>query len=89
MLETLMAFPPATLLAFLAGALVLNLTPGSDVLFALESKPPLRVALGAALQHMLAIVPRLEFVEMAEIARGRHVRRPATAASWRRRAAPP
>ena len=28
---------------------------GSDVLFALESKPPLRVALGAALQHMLAI----------------------------------
>ena len=28
---------------------------GSDVLFALESKPPLRVALGAAIQHMLAI----------------------------------
>lgn len=37
MLETLMAFPPATLLAFLAGALVLNLTPGSDVLFAIAS----------------------------------------------------
>ena len=37
MLDTLMAFPPATLLAFLAGALVLNLTPGSDVLFAIAS----------------------------------------------------
>ena len=28
---------------------------GSDVLFSLESKPPLRVALGAAVQHLLAI----------------------------------
>jgi len=32
--ETLLAFPQATLLAFLAGALVLNFTPGADVLFA-------------------------------------------------------
>ena len=30
-------------------------TGPSDVLFALESKPPLRVALGAAFQHLLAI----------------------------------
>ena len=29
--------------------------PGADVLFPLEAKPPVRVALGAALQHMLAI----------------------------------
>ena len=28
---------------------------GSDVLFGLEAKPPLRVAMGAALQHLLAI----------------------------------
>jgi xanthine permease XanP len=28
---------------------------GSEVLFDLESQPPLRVALGAALQHLLAI----------------------------------
>ena len=33
-----------------------NWTPGgSDVLYGLESKPPLRVALGAAVQHLLAI----------------------------------
>ena len=32
-----------------------KMSDGSDVLFALESKPPLRVALGAALQHLLAI----------------------------------
>ncbi|WP_082872928.1 LysE family translocator [Rhodobacter xanthinilyticus] len=37
MWDTLMAFPTATLLAFLAGALVLSLTPGSDVLFAVAS----------------------------------------------------
>ena len=30
-------------------------TGTSDVLFALETKPPLRVALGAAFQHLLAI----------------------------------
>lgn len=30
--------------------------PGADVLFPLEAKPPVRVALGAALQHMLAAV---------------------------------
>lgn len=37
MLDTLMAIPLGTLLAFLAGALVLNITPGSDVLFATAS----------------------------------------------------
>ncbi|MFC3061782.1 LysE family translocator [Paenirhodobacter populi] len=37
MLDTLMAFPPATLVAFLLGALVLNFTPGADVLFATAS----------------------------------------------------
>lgn len=37
MIETLMAFPTATLIAFLIGALVLNLTPGSDVMFAIAS----------------------------------------------------
>ena len=35
--DTLLAFPQATLLAFLAGALVLNFTPGADVLFATAS----------------------------------------------------
>lgn len=35
--ETLFAFPAPMLLAFLAGALVLNLTPGADVLFATAS----------------------------------------------------
>jgi xanthine permease XanP len=29
--------------------------PGSDVLFPLEARPPVRVALGAAVQHLLAI----------------------------------
>ncbi len=35
----------------------MNETPcdGADVLFGLEAKPPLRVAMGAALQHLLAI----------------------------------
>ena len=35
--DTLLAFPPATLLGFLAGSLVLNFTPGADVLFATAS----------------------------------------------------
>nr|HPJ57723.1 solute carrier family 23 protein [Kiritimatiellia bacterium] len=29
--------------------------PGADVLFPLEAKPPVRVAMGAAVQHLLAI----------------------------------
>ncbi|HEY0212867.1 MAG TPA: LysE family translocator [Paenirhodobacter sp.] len=37
MLETLMAIPLGTLLAFWVGALVLSITPGSDVLFATAS----------------------------------------------------
>ncbi|HEY0275602.1 MAG TPA: LysE family translocator [Paenirhodobacter sp.] len=37
MWDTLMAIPVATLLAFCAGALVLNFTPGADVLFATAS----------------------------------------------------
>lgn len=37
MIDTLLAFPPAVLLTFLAGALVLNLTPGQDVLFSIAS----------------------------------------------------
>ncbi len=37
MWDTLMAIPAATLAAFMVGALVLNLTPGSDVLFATAS----------------------------------------------------
>lgn len=37
MLDTLMAMPVATLVAFLVGAVVLNLTPGADVLFATAS----------------------------------------------------
>lgn len=35
--DTLLAMPQARLLAFLAGALVLNFTPGADVLFATAS----------------------------------------------------
>lgn len=37
MLDTLMAMPAATMIAFLLGALILNLTPGADVLFATAS----------------------------------------------------
>ena len=32
-----------------------KIADGSDILFGLESKPPLRVTLGAAIQHLLAI----------------------------------
>lgn len=37
MWDTFMAFPAGTLAAFMVGALVLNFTPGSDVLFATAS----------------------------------------------------
>ncbi len=37
MLDTLLAFDPATLAAFAAAALVLYLTPGSDMMFAIAS----------------------------------------------------
>lgn len=37
MWDTFMAMPNAVLLAFMAGAIVLNLTPGADVLFATAS----------------------------------------------------
>ncbi|MBD3787498.1 MAG: LysE family translocator, partial [Sphingomonadales bacterium] len=37
MIDTLLAFPPSVLWTFLAGALVLNLTPGQDVLFSIAS----------------------------------------------------
>lgn len=37
MLDLLLSFPPQTLLAFLAAGIVLNLTPGADVIFATAS----------------------------------------------------
>ena len=37
MIDMLLAFEPATLAAFLAAGIVLNLTPGADVMFAMAS----------------------------------------------------
>jgi len=46
--DTLLAFPAATLWAFFAGALVLNVTPGADVLFATASGIQAGPKVGAA-----------------------------------------